>query len=73
MNNFRNEKRPAIRAWNQVNHMNDVGEKKAQQYFNGLEEMEKLNITIVLQRIAVKGIDFVRAEVNRELQVSLTK
>ena len=73
MNNFRKEKRPAIRAWNQVNHMNDIGEKKAQQYFEGLAEMEKLNISIVLHRIAVKGIDFVRAEINRELQVSLTK
>ena len=71
MSKFSEVKSPALRAWNQLQHARNLesarGAAASEVYFGELSEPEKQNVLLVAARITIKGEDFVRAEVNREV------
>lgn len=66
---FNSVSNPAHKAWNRLNIINNLNsadrKRDALNYFEKLSKLDQVSIALLLTAIKKKGIDTVRAEINR--------
>lgn len=66
---FNNISNPSQRAWNRLNIINNLNsaerKRDAAGYFEKLSKTDQASVALLLMAIKKKGIDTVRAEINR--------